>query len=691
MPARTRRVQNMPRPTQKGHKTTNVLVKKATSEIQKKPRSMGQVTRRDLEAAKALRDVHTPVKVNKPSTLGNIVWKPLVKQARTDNLQSGSIMDIFRIIDSVHDIYDRGVQQKIKAMLPPPILTNSEKHELKSIQINLNSLKGKRGVKNIKADLLKRKTELEKKLPKKVSENKKPPYPENEFVEDIFNFRQVYNGVYRSINDKHFKALTFKSWVQQYLEMISMGVPSLSDMKNAWKTKFLLLAQQRNMTLFDQKLTCKALPHVNITNSKMSRTLTGNIIKNYKLLLATDALKTSDTLSNTQVNEVTVKTGLDQILNDKSLEDNYIVNMAQVVDPATNIRTEKMYRFAFVPLTRLSNVQQHLGINSTLFSTFYELNDTNEQFTCKFKIIIEIINNHGNQVIAELENYINRNLKTDFLSNDKTTPLEFFTHVRVYVFPVFETRENKKMSTQLSVNGLCIQTKSFTKRYPAYAWQEIPNQRSFFKVQKDLTGFSVEEVIKFMQMDTPKSRDPRVIKWIIRHYLDWKRMGDSFQITHMLKLSQLNNMKFVGKHNLQGYHPYHFVSIDILAIVQAIMFNVNFVYQMNGNAFIIGNNQHGTPMSKYIVQVMNSCKRIVNQRKENKKKQNNLETGTTTLMVMANNTGNNTGNNNDYEMSFDETLKDPSFTYDNLKENDLLRMLNQCRHRYLQLKYGRRG
>jgi hypothetical protein len=643
MPARSEHSSKLPRSTNS----------RTASGVQKKPRSDPA----QVQATRALLNFRRqPTKVNNPNK-SELVWTPKVTQARTNNLQSGPIMDIFRIIDSVHDIYDRSVQQKIKAMLPTPVLTPDEKRELNGIKKELNGLKRTKGVKAIKAGLERRKKELEKKLVNKKT------YPENDFVEDIFDFKQSYSGGYRSVSNNPFRATTFKSWIQQYLEMNpTSSVPTLSDMKNAWKNKFLQLAQQRNMTLFDQQMTCKALPHMNLTNSKMSRTLTGNVIKEYKLLLATDALKTSDTLSNTQLNRVTVKAGLNDIINDTTLEDNYIVNMAQVVDPATNIRTGKMYRFAFVPLTRLSNVKQHLGIESTSFSTFYELNDTNEQFTCNFKIIIELMNNStaNDPVIAELGKYIQSNSKADFLSNAKTTPQSFFTHVRVYAFPVFTT--NVKMSQQLSVNGLCIQTNNFTKMYSDVAWEERINKRSYFKIHNDLTGFSVDEVIKFMQMDTPKSKDPRVIKWIIRHYLDWKRMGDSFQITHLLKLSQLNNRQFVGKrNNFVGYHPYHFVSIDILAIVQAIMFNVNFVYQMNGNAFIIGNNQAGTPMSRYIIQVLSSCKHIINKRVENQIKQDRQENAPNILMDLAN------GNTNMINK------------YNHLNRSELLRLLKECR------------
>lgn len=639
--------------------------------IPTKKRSLGQVTRTELDVAKALRNAPRAPTVS----------VPVVRESRMNNLQTGPAMDVFRIIDSVHDIYDRAVQQKIKAMVPAPVLTRAEQDELKGIQKNLGAMKGKRGTKNIKAVLEKRKKELERARDRFRSSS----YPENDFVEDLFDFKRNYGGVYRSISDKPFRASTFKSWIQQYLDLGTTTSLTLSEMKNEWKNKFLQLAQRRNMTLFDQEITCRALPTLNLTNSKMTRTLTGNVIREYKLLLATDALKTSDTLSNATLNRVTVKTGLEDILNDRSLEDNYIVNMAQVVDPATNIRVDKQYRFAFVPMKRLTNVKQYIGLDSTSFSTFYELLDMNEQFTCNFKIVVELIEN-SNPVFQELKRFIASNVNTDFLSQTKTTPNEFFEHVRVYVFPF-----NKSSTQPLSVNGLCIQTKRFVKVYPRYAWQDRNDKRSAFKVHNDLTGFSVDEVIKFMQADTPKSKDP---KWIIRHYLDWKRMGDSFQITHMLKLSQLNNALFTRKNNFQGFHPYHFVSIDILAIVQAIMFNVNFVYQMNGNAFIIGNNQQGTPMAKYIIQVLGACQQIIREREELEAQRKKNERGANILLGAANrsrgnyNSNNNNNNNNNYELSFENTLNS-QFKYNNLNQKDLLRLLHECRTQFLRLKYKR--
>eukprot|EP00959_Pyramimonas_sp_CCMP1952_P073509 1536471-Pyramimonas_sp.AAC.1 len=92
-------------------------------------------------------------------------------------------------------------------------------------------------------------------------------------------------------------------------------------------------------------------------NAKTSQTVAGHVIKEYGFLLATDMLKTSDTLSHENTNYATMKTGTKSILNDESLDANYIVNMAQVVDPATNIQKTKEYKFAFVPMVKTTQIE----------------------------------------------------------------------------------------------------------------------------------------------------------------------------------------------------------------------------------------------------------------------------------------------------------------------------------------------
>ena len=427
------------------------------------------------------------------------------------------------------------------------------------------------------------------------------------------------------------------------------------------------------MSLFDQTVSCEALPHMNdVVNSKLTRTVAGNVIKEFKLLLATDALKTSDTLSDLNMNRVTVKTGKLSLLNDTTLEDNYIVNMAQVVDPATNIRKDKAYRFAFVPMRKI--VRDRM---LTSFSEFYELQDTNEQFTCKFTIVLELMNDHAhNTVIAELKEFIRSNANTDFLSRTKTTPTEFFKHARLYVFPVINTRV-LSFAQQLSVTGLCIQTDAFNKAHGRESWLDSTD---LFKIHRDLSGFSVDEVLQFMKVDVPKTNDIRAKKWLIRHYLDWKRMGDSFQITHLSKLIQLNNAN-ANLNTLRNFHPYYFVSIDILAIIQAIMFNVNFIYQINGNAFVIGNNQMNKPMSKYIVLKRMSCQKKQQNKLRQRNNQLKTEQGANVLMNFVTGQQSN-NNNNNYQVSFNETMYDPYYDYSTLPKEDLLRLLKECKQRH---------
>lgn len=650
----------------------------------KRQRTHMHLTKNQLNAAKGLRDLQHS------SASPRIGQGPLAKPARVNDLQSGAIMDIFRIIDSVHDIYDRNVQQNIKALMPKRTLSDTEKNDYNNTRTQLKHFVKGQGV---------TKKALQQKLKyyEKILSQKKEAYPENDFVQDIFDFKERYGSAFRSINNRPFVASTFKQWVSEYLEITTMSSVSLSDMKTAWKNRFIKLAQQRNMTLFDQSTTCAALPHMNrVVDSKLSRTFAGNVIREFKMLLATDALKTSDTLSNLNTNKVTIKSGLNGLLNEASLSDNYIVNMAQVVDPATNIKMDKNYRFAFVPMIRMNKPEW-----TTNYSTFYEMLDVNKQFTCDFKLIIELMHDHGhNMVIAQLKEFIASKQNTEFVSENMTTPLEFFKHVRVYVFPVFSNHSDYERF--LSVKGLCIQTKAFAFKFPSQVWKENSN----FHIHDHLSGFSVDQVVRFMQIDVPKTNGNReAIKWIIKHYLDWKRMGDSFQVTHLLRLSQLNNAH--GR-TLSTFKPFYFASIDILAIIQAIMFNVNFVYQINGNAFVIGSNYHDTMMGRYVTSVMNRCTRIKSNRIQAEQNKRKTEQGANLFMLASqkaqknpqrkksgssnsnnNNNSNNNGsitsnNNNNYTPNFIKTMYDSHFDYSQLPKEDLLQLLTQCKQLHFQ-------
>lgn len=656
--------------------------------IVKKPRTYGQLTKTQLNAATGLRGLRQPQPVyttNRKNALGEIVWKPLVQQGRTNDLQSGPLMDVFRIIDSVHDIYDRNVQQKIKALLPKRELTSTERMDYDNTRAQLKNFVKGQGV--TKKALQQKLKYYEKIL------NRGRAYPENAFVQDIFDFKERYGAAFRSINNRPFVASTFKQWVSEYLETTSMTSLSLSDMKAAWKNRFIKLAQQRNMTLFDQSTTCAALPHMNrVVDSKLTRTFAGNVIREFEMLLATDALKTSDTLSNLNTNQVTIKSGLNGLLNDRALSENYIVNMAQVVDPATNIKMDKNYRFAFVSMRPPNNPEW-----KTHYSTFYELLDVNKQFTCDFKLVIELMHDHGqNMVIAQLKEFIASKQNTEFVSDFTTTPMEFFKHVRVYVVPVIASN----YSRLLSVKGLCIQTKAFAFKFPGQVLKNSP-----FYIHDHLSGFSVDQVVNFMQQDVPQARgDPKAVQWIIKHYLDWKRMGDSFQITHLLRLSQLNN----ARRNLDMFKPFYFASIDILAIIQAIMFNVNFVYQINGNAFVIGSNYHNTMMGQHVTRVMSRCTQLKSNRNRAERNKLVVQRNTNRFMLASqkaqqktpqrnnrgsdnNNSNNNSNNgssnsNNNYAPNFTKTMYDPYFDYSQLPKEDLLRLLTQCKQLHFQRK-----
>ena len=339
------------------------------------------------------------------------------KESRTKfNLKEGAVMNIFRIMDSVHDIYDREKQSEIKALLPPKELNYTERMKLEKLTNRFQALKGKQGVAEERASL----RQTIKRLVNKVKPTRS--FPENAFVQDIFDFDTNYKGSYLSLSGKPFEASTFKAWITKYLELPQNKPLELSKLKNEWKNKFLTFAQRRNMTLFDQRMTCTALPNMRMTDSKLTRTMAASIIREYKMMLAVDAMKTSNTLSNMSFNRSTVKTGVNKIVRQNDLDDNFIINMAQVIDPSSNVKMDKRYRFAFLPLMLVDKPDYIEQTNST----FYETRDYNEQITCRYKLVVEILNKHDNTVISELKDYIRSNRKGEFISVSKTTPFNFF-------------------------------------------------------------------------------------------------------------------------------------------------------------------------------------------------------------------------------------------------------------------------
>ena len=135
--------------------------------------------------------------------------------------------------------------------------------------------------------------------------------------------------------------------------------------------------------------------------------------------------------------------------------------------------------------------------------------------------------------------------------------------------------------------------------------------------------------------------------WLVRYYLDWKRMGDSFQITHLKDLITANKQVMrsatSAENRIQLYHPYHFISIDILAIVQCIMHGVHFIYEKSDNAYVIGNLATNNEFVTYQMSKKNRINRNIQKQNKMARMYENMENAAGTLLGFQNN--NNTKNN----------------------------------------------
>jgi hypothetical protein len=345
--------------------------------------------------------------------------------------------------------------------------------------------------------------------------------------------------------------------------------------------------------------------------------------------------------------------------------------MAQVIDPANNIKKNRMYRFAFPPMiditsetyvrNKAQNNDEFLSMRrrvDTNVSRVYQLVTENVQLTCSFHIAIEICNqDDGGNVIGQLKAHAKSNSQGDLL----TSPMlanDFFKYVRVFVVAKPRTPVDKtNFYNFASVHGLCIQTPDFKLVDRSVI---SPNYVTVYA----LSGFSVDNVLKFMKRDvqvpkvqkrpgtalTPKQHTitRELNTWLVRYYLDWKRMGDSFQITHLKDL-MLANQRLVAQatnnaNRTQLYHPYHFISIDILAIVQCIMHGVHFIYEKSDNAYVIGNNiMTNQRFLPYQLKKKDRIDKNIQKQKNMIRMYENMENAAGTLLGFQNN--NNTKNN----------------------------------------------
>jgi len=556
-------------------------------------------------------------KLNPPINV-NVAWSIYKKKSPghkqvDSNMFTEKVHIIFKIIDSVHDMFE-----------------------------------GKGHSKHIASILMNKTIGL-----------KQQGYGEDWFTNIVFNFEDTFGkDEHHSIHKRErFTADTFKLWLSKYLEISKTCIAkntckaqSLSDIKEGWKIKLFTLAQQYNYTFMEMNFGSKVLPYLQGSSDRiLTKKFTAGYISSYGLLLATDALKTSDEM-NTKQNIATMSLSpLAKRIGKFDVSNNYICNMAQIIDPASNIKLDKLYRFALPRLLKTKNVR---NTSQNPDSIFFELVSINTQITCSFNIKIEILTNVNNKIVKQIIKHGMGEFESDLLT-DYIKPSEFFKYVRVFV-EANPIKTESQINTSYfynftNVRGLCIQI-------PSYQGKNHLVEK-FWIVHKKLAGYSINDVVQFIDKDVKKLKIGKKTKtkaeiaaelhvntWLVRYYLDWKRMGDSFQITHLKDLSDWNKKKLITTKNMNDYNPYHFVSMDILAIVQCIIYGVNFVYQKDGNGFVIGNNVTDTWFTRYQQNKMTEIMETIKTERLKNKNLSQNQKAAGLLMTFAESTNNNRTN-----------------------------------------------
>lgn len=567
------------------------MLRNFQSEVRKNPIS----NRRKAVRSTRNTNINIPLNLNK-DPYGIAVKTPVSMETVVNQLFHKDVYDIFLMLDTVHDIFERNHQRTILQLV--------------------------------------------------YGQKNKLSYDMDSFCNLLFNFNKRFsNRRYRSISGKRtFTSGSFKKWLSEYLEITSTRAIGIKDLKEAWKVQLIILANKMSYVFLGITIYNPLLPYLNgLTDNIITKKIASSYIAAYDILLATDALKSNDELKTCQNKATLVIPTFAKKIGKFDVSNNYVCNMAQIIDPSNNIKKGKAYRYAFPQLMDVTPANH----NKMWKSRIYKLISKNTQITSVFTISIEICDeDDGNPAIREIKQHVRKNINHDLLTTQPVLASDFFKYVRVFVKanPVQKSANKLHPYNNVSLHGVCIQLDTFKLQSVI----ETPHK---FETRNRLSGLSVEDVIHYMKTDirtltlspplqydtNGKTTKPTLIqktelrKQIVNYYLDWKRMGDSFQITHLKDIKNANRLN-------QIYHPYHFLSIDILAIVQCMMNNVHFVYEKSDNAYMIGNVVHDKRFMKYQNDIKQSI--IKNQNKMKKLSDNHrkMENATNILMSLGNNT-----------------------------------------------------
>ena len=350
----------------------------------------------------------------------------------------------------------------------------------------------------------------------------------------------------------------------------------IQSLWRATKTTYILTQKTNTCHLTSNKFSCQVM--------KAGQFL--NFVDTFGIHVAVDAEKyTKEELRTLNPNSMMLfgNSSNNKQTFKQATKINFIVNPSQIVDPA-NTSTHKNLHFVFPPRTILSStyVQNLFGFqHSTNKTTIFQCNALNPQFTCDFQIFVEVPSTWEKKYPQLFEN-----LSSNVMI--KNTNLKFLeTTLRFYVI---SRLKDDKYAPYAPI--LCIQHEKYVQKKHD---PNIERSKPWF-IKNSFQGLSVHDCFNMTNKVIEKSLIDNIDKkWLIQHYLDWKRMGDSFQINMLDNI--VSSYDSVAKKNTVVYDNenlskptyemiyYFFASNDLLAIIQAMENKVPFIGEFQGNYF----------------------------------------------------------------------------------------------------------
>jgi len=269
----------------------------------------------------------------------------------------------------------------------------------------------------------------------------------------------------------------------------------------------------------------------------------------------------------------------------------FTITPATILDPANNVPTQGVFSFV-LPNCQVTYVPKSTTRVGHAYHEIVFLNE-HEQLYSKFRLIMHVYPHEQSTLFQKISKQLTtsqsshkilklRNVSKNDL--DKCVRLLCYTVHHTTSWPAALILNGTELRSEYDLDIKTVSNSSNSKFEGSLFYAKIKRLYSLkYNVRQTngLKGLSVDACVKMMHESKLKYKDhfkkvigQQAIINNIRYYLDWKRMGDSFQI---------DMTKQVNDHG----HNALFFSLDIIAICIAMVKYVPFIFNQT-NKFLIG-------------------------------------------------------------------------------------------------------